>query len=482
MDDGMDFDGLDLGAVFDATPYGQVVVTADMRVVAVNRGLSEMTERRPEQVVGRPLFAVFAGNPDDPAADNEANQQAFVTQVIETGRPLEMPIAQHDVQDEDGRYRVRFWRAVTSPIFGDRDAPDRATHALISFEEVTRDVLDQRMTDAKSRAAIRGADVAFFDLDPVVGAVMPSPQLDSMFGVTRDAAETDIQTFLDRIHPDDLPGVTADMERMLRTVGAELQQSYTVVRPDGTERQLIVRGESIRDPDTQDVRVVGIVLDVTEIRRNETRLERALEAQGMLIAEVNHRVKNSLQMVSSILKLEGQRVGDPVARAALDASMARVHAIAAIHASLYEGDDVREVQIDTYLQRLTAHLETSLSAGEGSARIVLDVPPLQLRTDKAITLSLAVNELVTNSFKHAAWGDAAGTVRIALHEIDGGQIALTVTDDGPRPQQAAQAQAEAEAATSGLGHRLIAGLTDQLDGTIEQGWDGGWRSRIVFPR
>ncbi len=128
-----------------------------------------------------------------------------------------------------------------------------------------------------------------------------------------------------------------ELDRVARTIGSDLNHDYRIVRPDGAVRWLLGRGESIRDPDTQNVRIVGILLDVTSIRENEASLRVALEARDLLIAEVNHRVKNSLQIVMSILNLEASGTKDEAARASLRAATARVHGVAAIHASLYKG-------------------------------------------------------------------------------------------------------------------------------------------------
>lgn len=147
-----------------------------------------------------------------------------------------------------------------------------------------------------------------------------------------------------------------------RIIGSDLRFDYRILRPDGTMRWVIGRGESVRDADTQDVSIVGIVLDVTLMREREENLREAVEARDLLIAEVNHRVKNSLQMVTSILNLEANATEDSAARASLRAATARVNSIAAIHASLYEDDDVRTVQIDKYLERLTRHLRASLES------------------------------------------------------------------------------------------------------------------------
>ncbi|HDZ38513.1 MAG TPA: PAS domain S-box protein [Marinobacter sp.] len=325
---------------------------------------------------------------------------------------------------------------------------------------------------------MRGAELSYFEFDPASGRLTRSPQLDALFGFEPGETVTTAQEFFDRIHPDDHGATIAEIERAGRTIGSDLHLDYRIMRPDGTVRWAIGHGESVRDPDTQHVRIVGIVLDATSICEREESLREAVGARDLLIAEVNHRVKNSLQMVTSILNLEASATEDAAARASLKAATTRVNAVAAIHASLYEDEDVSSVQIDRYMERLKEHLDASLSSEGRGVKIALDVEPIRLPTDKAITLSLAVNELVTNSFKHAFGNEDEGAVTISLRRSGGDTIVLEVADDGT---SSSTDRLEIKSPSSGLGQRLIKGMASQLGGTIEVEGKNGWRTRIYFP-
>ncbi|QFU07191.1 putative sensor histidine kinase pdtaS [Rhodobacteraceae bacterium THAF1] len=468
---------IDLGIFFDAAPNAQLVFTPDLRIVAANRCYCNMLGRRPEDLIGIRVFEAFPANPDDPDADAEAELQASTDAVVATGEAQEMPLRQHDVSETDGRYGTRYWRILNSPVFADASEPDRVTHIIHTAEDVTRSVLGERADAAKRRAAMRGAELSYFELDPASGWLTRSPKLDELFGFEPGETVTTVQSFLDRIHPDDHQATIAEIERGGRIIGSDLRFDYRILRPDGTMRWVIGRGESVRDADTQDVSIVGIVLDVTLMREREENLREAVEARDLLIAEVNHRVKNSLQMVTSILNLEANATEDSAARASLRAATARVNSIAAIHASLYEDDDVRTVQIDKYLERLTRHLRASLESEGWGVRITLEVEPIRLPTDKAVTLSLVVNELVTNSFKHAFGQNDDGTVSVSLRRDDGNTIILEVSDDGTG---SGPDRSDQSTPSSGLGQRLIAGMAAQLGGTIEEENTSGWKTRISF--
>ncbi|SPJ26113.1 sensor histidine kinase [Palleronia abyssalis] len=468
---------IDLGIFFDAAPNAQLVFTPDLRIVAANQRYCAMLRRQPEDLVGFRVFEVFPPNPDDPNADAEAELQASADAVVATGQAQEMPLRQHDVLEADGRYGTRYWRILNSPVFADASEPERVTHVIHTAEDVTRSVLGERADAAKRRAAMRGADLSYFELDPVSQSLVRSPQLDELFGFEQGETAAEVKPFLDRFHPDDRDAAISEIERVARTIGSDLHLDYRIMLPDGTTRWVTGRGESVRDPGTKAISIVGIVLDVTSIRENEANLSKAVEARDLLIAEVNHRVKNSLQMVTSILNLEANATEDSAARASLRAATARVNSIAAIHASLYEDDDVRSVQIDKYLDKLTRHLRASLESEERRVQITLDVEPIRLPTDKAVTLSLAVNELVTNSFKHAFGKDDDGTVTISLRRSGDDKIVLDVSDDGTGPSFDSL---DRSSHSTGLGQRLIAGMASQLGGTIEEDKTSGWRTRISF--
>jgi two-component sensor histidine kinase len=153
--------------------------------------------------------------------------------------------------------------------------------------------------------------------------------------------------------------------------------------------------------------------------------------------------------------------------------------VAAIHAALYQGEDVRHVAFGDYLERLCDHLATSLGADQRNIAIEVDADPAFIETNKAITLSIVVNELVANAFKHAFADDAGGTVSVRLRREDPATATLTVVDDGTG---SGRPPLEAQSCPSGLGTRLIAGSVRQLEGSMStEGGAGGWSTTITFP-
>ena len=140
---------------------------------------------------------------------------------------------------------------------------------------------------------------------------------------------------------------------------------------------------------------------------------------------------------------------------------------------------MKTVRLDNHIGRLVEHLRASLPGRKEQApQIVLQVAPLRLPIDKAVTLSLAVNELVTNSVKHASWPEQGGTVTVELRREEGEQIVLEVSDNGTGGTSGLLSE---DMPSSGLGKRLIRGMAAQLRGTIEEECVNGWTTRILFP-
>ena len=191
----------------------------------------------------------------------------------------------------------------------------------------------------------------------------------------------------------------------------------------------------------------------------ERELREAHERAVMLLAEVNHRVANSLALVSSLVRMQSSAVQDPAAKSALAETQARIAAIANLHRSLYTSDDVRTVDLGVYLGELVADLGHSMSASGQTPEIKVDVASLQIKTDKAVSLGMIVTELVTNAMKYA-YPDGVGEVRIRLERADESDYALAVEDDG------IGWSGDGPIKGSGLGSKIITAMARSLSTAI----------------
>jgi two-component sensor histidine kinase/PAS domain-containing protein len=295
------------------------------------------------------------------------------------------------------------------------------------------------LQDAVFRLALEASPVGMLVLDATGAIDLVNGQVEQLFGYQR--AEL-YRAGLALLLPDGLR-----------------EGEHTSKHHDGSARVVdvgVVPLQTPRGPST-----LCSIVDVTEQRRATRRLEASLEEKETLVREVHHRVKNNLQVISSLLSVQSSFVADPQTRDLLEASRARVHSIALVHEMLYQEADLGQVDVGEYLASLVKHVVSSIGgAAHGGPRVTVEASGLTLPIDRAIPLGLVVNELVTNSLKHAFELTERGHVTVTLRADDPTHLTLEVADDGrglPSPTGHERAS---------MGLKLVSTLARQLNGEL----------------
>jgi PAS domain S-box-containing protein len=223
---------------------------------------------------------------------------------------------------------------------------------------------------------------------------------------------------------------------------------------------------------------VAMFDNITARKKAESSLLESLREKEALLKEVHHRVKNNLQVVSSLLRLEADRLKGPVAEMVLGDLQGRVRAMALLHENLYRSGNLTGVDVPTYLRSLCQHaLRAGFDYRTGSVDVKVDVAPLHMEVGQAIPCGLLVNELVTNCLKHAFPRERGGVVEVALRPAEGGELwRLAVSDNGVGLPKDFSATEERRS----LGMQLISDLSRQLQGNLE--WESvlGTRCTLMF--
>ncbi len=218
---------------------------------------------------------------------------------------------------------------------------------------------------------------------------------------------------------------------------------------------------------------VGMNIDVTERTLAQENLKLSLKEKEALLREVHHRVKNNLQVVSSLLHIQTQQFDDPRTRMVFEESQHRIRAMALVHEKLYHSDNLSNINFGEYLESVVGQLIRSYSR-EG-IRLALSLESIEMDVEVAIPCGLVVNELVTNALKHAFPDDGTGTISVGLRRLSDRIIELTVADDGI----GIPADADIRNATS-MGLTLVQALTEQMSGDVRIERTAGTRFVVEF--
>jgi PAS domain S-box-containing protein len=220
----------------------------------------------------------------------------------------------------------------------------------------------------------------------------------------------------------------------------------------------------------------NVLAAVIDRARAERQVQASLAEKEVLLKEVHHRVKNNLQIISSLLDLQSGHTAGPPAEMFRE-SQTRVRSMALVHERLYRSADLAKVDFTAYVGSLADHLFQTYRVGHKEIGLDLRVgADVRLSIDAAIPCGLLLNELVSNSLKHAFRGKEPGTIRIELRHTEGNRWLLVVADDGIGLPAGTSPQT-----AQGLGLQLVAMLTRQLKGTVEIERSGGTTFRVTFP-
>jgi len=246
-----------------------------------------------------------------------------------------------------------------------------------------------------------------------------------------------------------------------------LKTEFDVVDKDGTIQLQETEIKKQRTRQTLVIIIAGLLLTLLVLSyiaiQNNVKKNKLLQQQNrekeFLLKEIHHRVKNNLEIVSSLLALQSAEINDPKIIEAMRESQNRVLSMSMIHQNLYQGKSLSAIEMKGYFENLANYILDAFGL-ENQVQVLFEMDPLELDVDTAIPIGLIVNELLTNSLKHAFPNEKKGTVRIGLIR-EGGRLHMKVADDGIGNGKHKDTQ------SLGFGTRLIQLLTQQLDGQMD---------------
>lgn len=267
----------------------------------------------------------------------------------------------------------------------------------------------------------------------------------------------------------------ADDEAVMRSGVPKIDYEEPQTTPEERVIWLSTSKVPLRDAEHGVMGILGIYNDVTARKEADDSLREALSEKESLLKEIHHRVKNNLQVINSLLRLEAGRSAEPAVREALGEMQGRVRSMAVLHETLYRTRTFGRVDLAAYLKDLAQQFIRANGAAAPSVRLVLELMPVEVRIDHGIPCGLILNELMTNSIKYAFTDGRPGEIRIALRGDGPNEVLLQVGDTGPGlPDDFATRRDRS------LGLQLVSDLTRQIGGRLTLSPGPGARFDVRF--
>lgn len=210
------------------------------------------------------------------------------------------------------------------------------------------------------------------------------------------------------------------------------EHEWVYIRKDGTRFPVHLSMTAIRDETGGITGFLGIASDIADRKQKEQAIAAALAEKEVLLKEVYHRVKNNLQVITSLINLQLRTLPEGPARTALKESVGRVRAMALVHEKLYQSSNLSSIKLDGYIQDLCYQLGSAAAAAERGIRLIVEIMPIEIGLELAVPLGLLLNELISNSLKHGFPDGRPGEIRISLARLDAAShlVRLEVADNG----------------------------------------------------
>jgi PAS domain S-box-containing protein len=280
------------------------------------------------------------------------------------------------------------------------------------------------------------------------------------------------KSFAPLLNKEDLPYNFEMFQKILK--GLPQQYEVSVNREDGSFFILAVNSAPLYSKG-QIIGTVSFGRDITEIKKSEKIILRSLEEKEVLLREIHHRVKNNMQIVSSLLRLQSQNIEDKKYRDIFIDSQNRIHAMALIHEKLYQSESLAQINFKEYIDGIVSNIFESYGQ-KSNIKLDINIENILINIDNAVPCGLIINELVTNSLKYAFPDGRQGIIKISVKSNDNGLIQLSISDDGigiPKDLDIRN--------TKTLGLTLITALAEnQLNGELIINREKGTEFQINF--
>ncbi len=345
--------------------------------------------------------------------------------------------------------------------------------AQIEIEERRKKEEELKQIKKNLEEAQRIAHIGSWLYDLRTEKLYNSSELYKILGLKTEPECFDFDEAMSHIHEEDR---TATIDKIMNavTLKSNYENEDRIVRPNGEVRYVKIVGEPVFDESGVFTGIQGTLQDITDVKRINEELVQSLAEKELMLKEIHHRVKNNLQIVSSLLRLQAEKITDKEAVEYFRLSEQRIKSMALIHQQLYRTKDLSRINFSDYLYELCSYLLFVNDTGNRNIRFTIDAEELYFGIDTALPCGLIINELFTNSVKHAFPEGREGSITVKFQKETGNRYILSIIDDG-----IGAVNFDPEN-TSSLGMELVSTLTAQLEGELSMNVNNGTEIRISF--
>jgi PAS domain S-box-containing protein len=354
----------------------------------------------------------------------------------------------------------------------------------IYLTTIIRDITERIKTEKALKAsqlhledAMDLAHLANWQFDMSINQYIFNDRFYSMFGTTAEEEggyNMSVQDYLNKyIHPEDTQSI-ADGMKKTKDSNFCTELEHKIIRGDGKIRYMAVHCRTVDETDNHGPYAYGTIQDITEIKMVEKKLKESVKEKEILLKEIHHRVKNNMQIISSLLNIQTRYLDDEESINVLKESQNRVKSMAMIHEKLYGSSDFNKIYFDDYIESLVWDLFYSYSIEKGTINPILEIDDVKLNIETSIPCGLIITELVSNSLKYAFPNQLKGELKVSLKNKDD-HYKLIISDNGigfPKNIDFKN--------TKSLGLELVNNLVEQIDGNIQLENSKGTKFKITF--
>lgn len=436
------------------------------RYITVNQRYEELFHVTRQTVIGKSDHDIFP-------QENADRFRQHDLLALEKGGPFEV---EEFVPHDDG---LHVYISVKFPLFTAEGKPYAVCGIATDITERKRAEAAIREREERLRQAVRVSHIGIFDHDHRTDTIYLSPEQRHIYGLVHEEPVT-LSVYLKHVYPEDSERIAEAIRRAHDPAGdGSFDVEHRIVDRKGSLHWVSTlsltqfEGEgSSRHP----VRTIGAVADITERKNAEERIEASLKEKEILLREIHHRVKNNMQIISSLLGLASGNIKDKKYVDMFRESQDRINSMSLIHEKLYRSKDLAKIELNEYIRDLANSIYQSRGVKPGTIVLNINIENVQLGIDRSIPFGLIINELITNSLKYAFPGDRKGEIKVSLHLIDENTFELIVSDNGVGIPYDVDFRK-----TESLGLRLVTMLVEnQLKGKIDLDRSKGTEFNIKF--